>query len=98
LGAYRTIRALRIFVARADDQYMTRLQTLGALLAVILGSLAALPIRGRLAFAIAAVALIAWVGISLLRSSRRTAARPPGPAAADRAAKIRAERARRLGR
>ena len=77
---------------------MTRLQTLGALLAVILGSLAALPIRGRLIFAVAAVALIAWVGLSLLRSSRRAAARRSGPAAADRAARIRAERERRLDR
>lgn len=77
---------------------MTKLQTLGALLAVILGSLAALPVRERVAFAAAAIALIAWVGSSLLRASHRSAARRPGPPAADRAARIRAERERRLDR
>lgn len=77
---------------------MSRVQTLAALLAVVFGSLAALPIRGRLLFALAAVVLIVWVGLSLLRASRRSTQRRAGLDAADRAARIRTERARRLDR
>ena len=78
---------------------MRRSETLVALLAVVLASLAALQIQGRLYFAIAAVVLLALVGMSRVRASllEERRAKPPTSAAADRAARIREERDRRLG-
>ena len=72
---------------------MERWETRTALVAVIVGSAAALPIHGRLIFAAISVVLIAVVGLSRLRASlgKRTS---NGSDAASRAAKIRAERSR----
>lgn len=75
---------------------MRRSETLVALLAVVLASLAALQIQGRLYFAIAAVILLILVGASRLRAS--IGQRPKATSdAADRAARIREERDRRRG-
>jgi len=75
-----------------------RHETLLALLAVVLASLAALQIRGRLLFAIAAVVLLAFVGVARLRAGLH--ARPPKPGLDpyERAARIREERDRRIGK
>jgi hypothetical protein len=48
---------------------MRRWETLTALLAVILASASALPVRSHLFFAFAAIALLAVVGVSRLRAS-----------------------------
>jgi len=74
-----------------------RYETLVALLAVILASLAALQLPGRLFFALAAILLIALVG--MLRMRDALTRREPGDesGAAQRAQRIRDERERRLG-
>ncbi len=77
---------------------MRRIETLIALLAVVLASLAALQIRGRLLFAAAAVVLLIFVAYSRLRTSlaeRRPA--KPSLDAFERAERIREERERRFG-
>ncbi|HTA39183.1 MAG TPA: hypothetical protein VK760_08915 [Candidatus Acidoferrales bacterium] len=76
---------------------MRRSETLVALLAVVLASLAALQITGRLWFAIAAVVLLILVGMSRVRASLLERRTKPTSAGADRAARIREERDRRLG-
>lgn len=78
---------------------MSRAETLLSLLAVILASVAAFPIHGRLLFAFAAIILIAYVGVVRLRAAlTQKRVRPAGFDPAERAAKIREERARRGGR
>jgi hypothetical protein len=76
---------------------MRRWETLLALLAVVLASLAALQIRGRLLFAVAAIVLLAAVGVSRIRAG--VARRRPAPEfdTYERAERIREERERRLG-
>ncbi|MHB8140406.1 MAG: hypothetical protein ACYDHD_04000 [Vulcanimicrobiaceae bacterium] len=75
---------------------MRRWETLTALAAVIFASVAALPWRGRLPSAVIAIVLIAIVGLSRLRSVRRS--RKPMFDAYERARRIHEERDRRLGR
>jgi hypothetical protein len=77
---------------------MRRVETLIALLAVVLASLAALQIRGRLLFAAAAVVLLIFVAYSRLRTSIAER-RPPSPTLDpyERAERIREERERRFG-
>lgn len=77
---------------------MRRHETLLALLAVVLASCAALQIRGRLLFAIAAIVLLAIVGTMRLRSSLAGRRARSGFDTYDRAAQIREERDRRMGR
>ncbi|MHB8178664.1 MAG: hypothetical protein ACYDA5_03815 [Vulcanimicrobiaceae bacterium] len=75
---------------------MRRWETLTALAAVIFASAAALPWRGRLPSAVIAIVLIVVVGLSRLRSVRRS--RKPVFDAYERARRIHEERDRRLGR
>jgi hypothetical protein len=75
---------------------MARWETLLALLAVILASLSALPLRGRLLLALAAIALLVLVGMSRLRAGLESRhRRAPGFDAAERARRIREARERR---
>ena len=77
---------------------MRRSETLLALAAVVLGSLAALQIRGRLLFAAAAVALLLAVGISRIRAAMSGRVDPAaGFDAAERARRIRKARDKRSG-
>jgi hypothetical protein len=76
---------------------MRRSETLVALLAVVLASLAALQIPGRLYFALAAVVLLILVGMSRIRASVQQRRPKPSFDAYDRAERIREERDRRLG-
>jgi hypothetical protein len=75
---------------------MRRSETLVALLAVVLASLAALQIQGRLYFAIAAIVLLALVGMSRVRGSIQQRRPKETFDAHERAARIREERERRL--
>ncbi len=79
---------------------MTRAQTLLALAAVVLASMAALQLPGRLFFALAAVLLIGVVAAGRLRAGLRARRTPPRDTldAGTRAAEIRAARERRLRR
>jgi uncharacterized protein (DUF58 family) len=77
---------------------MRRSETLVALLAVVLASLAALQIHGRLYFAAAAVALLVYVCFARVRASIQQRKPSPGFSSYDRAEKIREERERRLDR
>jgi hypothetical protein len=77
---------------------MRRFETLVALLAVVLASLAALQIRGRLLFAVAAMVLLGFVILSRLRASIQQRRPKPTFDAYDRAERIREERDRRMGR
>ncbi|MDQ2866284.1 MAG: hypothetical protein M3R51_08660 [Candidatus Eremiobacteraeota bacterium] len=75
---------------------MRRWETLLSLLAVILASVAAVPIEPRLYFAMAAIALLAIVGAARIRSA--VLGRTPRPEIADaasRARQIRLQRGRR---
>ncbi len=76
---------------------MRRHETLLALLAVILASVAALQVPGRLLFAIAAVVLLAFVGISRVRGSLTQKRERPTFDSYERAARIREERENRRG-
>jgi hypothetical protein len=76
---------------------MRRSETLLALLAVVLASLAALQVPGRIFFAAAAIVLLLCVGVSRLRASIGQKPAKQGFDAADRAERIREERVRRLG-
>ena len=76
---------------------MRRSETLVALLAVVLASIAATPIKGRLLFAFAAVVLIAWVGGLRLRAALMQKRSVHGFDAAARAARISAGREARSG-
>ena len=76
---------------------MRRSETLVALLAVVLARLAALQIPGRWYFAVAAIVLLALVGMSRIRASVRQRRPKPTFDAYDRAERIREERDRRLG-
>lgn len=77
---------------------MTRIQTLLALAAVILASVAALQVPGKLIFAAVAVALlIAIAGARLRAALVEKREPPPGFDAAERARQIREDRRRRLG-
>jgi hypothetical protein len=75
---------------------MRRWETLTALAAVIVASIAAFPIAGRLWFALLAIALIGIVGGAQLRRSL-TGGRPAttGLSAEERARRIREQRNRR---
>jgi hypothetical protein len=76
---------------------MRRWETLTALAAVIIASIAAFPIAGRLWFALIAVVLIAVVGSAQLRRSLvgGNRAATNGPSAQERARRIREQRNRR---
>jgi hypothetical protein len=76
---------------------MRRSETLVALLAVVLASLAALQIPGRLYFAVAAVVLLILVGMSRIRASVQQRRTKPASDTYDRLERIREERDRRLG-
>jgi hypothetical protein len=76
---------------------MRRSETLVSLLAVVLASMAALQIPGRLYFAIAAMALLIAVGVSRLRASIEARKANRTSDSHDRAQRIRQERDRRLG-
>ena len=69
---------------------MRRWESLVAILAVVLASVAASPVRSRLLFALAAVALLAVVGTSRLRAAMQSA--PAKDDAAVRAQRIRDSR------
>jgi uncharacterized membrane protein len=75
---------------------MRRFETLLALLAVVLASLAALQIPGRLYFAIAAIVVLALVGMSRVRASITTKRVVKTFDTYDRAERIREERDKRL--
>lgn len=74
---------------------MRRWETLCALAAVIVASVAALPVPGRLWYALAAVAMLALVGVARVRAS--LVRKPPHGAfdAGERARAIRQARQRR---
>jgi cation transport ATPase len=75
-----------------------RSETLLALAAVVLASLAALQIPGRLLFAAAAIGLLLFLGGSRLRASLRgRTQKRTGFDAAERAEAIREARRRRMG-
>lgn len=74
---------------------MKRWETLAALAAVILASLGALPLAGRLWFTVAGVLLVVAVGASRLAASLRGGGARPRSDAAERAERIRALRRRR---
>jgi hypothetical protein len=74
---------------------MRRPQTLVALLAVVLASLSALPMRGRLVFAGIAILLLLLVTASLLRTALANRRRPVRFDPYERAERIREERNRR---
>lgn len=78
---------------------MRRWETYVALIAVTLASLSALRLTGhyRIPMALAAIGLIAWVGLSRLRTLRIGGPRRDF-GSLDRAARIREERERRYGR
>lgn len=76
---------------------MRRWETLVALLAVILASIAAIAVPGRLYFALAAILLIAVVGMLRMRLLIAGRLSQPDSGAGERAARIREERERRLG-
>lgn len=79
---------------------MSRAQTLTALVAVVLASLAALQLPGRLVYALGAVVLLAAVGLMRLRAlvtTRRSRAESTFDPAA-RAAQIRETRDRKYDR
>jgi multisubunit Na+/H+ antiporter MnhG subunit len=78
---------------------MRRFETLLALLAVVLASLSALPIPGRILLALCAIFLIALVGSLRLRAAIKAKSAPPSRFdAAARAEQIREERRRRTER
>jgi uncharacterized protein (DUF58 family) len=78
---------------------MRRLETLLTLLAVVLASLAALQIPGRVLLALIAIAILLCVGVLRLRSSLRARRnRKPVFDPYERAARIREERHRRTDR
>jgi uncharacterized protein (DUF58 family) len=73
-----------------------RWETLTALVAVIVASASALPIPGRLGYALVAMALLALVGgMQLHRSLTTPRANKPGLSPEERARQIRAQRGRR---
>lgn len=76
---------------------MRRWETYVALLAVILGSLSSVAANPRTSVAMiaGAVALIALVGVSLIRRARNKTEKRPAFDAGERAAQIREERHRR---
>lgn len=76
---------------------MRRWETLVALLAVILASVAALEVPGRIYFALVAIFLIAVVGTLRMRAAIAGRAASGDSSAADRAERIRDERERRFG-
>ncbi len=76
---------------------MSKWETWVALLAVILASLAALAIRGRLVFAMGAIALILLVGLARIRSGLGARRRPSAADPGERAERIRQARDRRYG-
>jgi hypothetical protein len=78
---------------------MRRFETLLALLAVVLASVSALQIRGRLFFALAAIALLGIVAVSRFRASMAARRAPPQRFDAyDRAERIHEARRKRLDR
>lgn len=79
---------------------MRRAETLLALVAVVLASLAALQIPGRLLLALGAIALLFFVGASRLRASlrERRARKQSRFDPYERAQQIRDERHRRMDR
>jgi len=77
---------------------MRRWETLAALLAVVVASLAALHVPYRLAFALVAIALIFVVGASRIRTVMLRRPKPRRFDATERAERIREERDRRFGR
>jgi len=76
---------------------MRRFETLLALAAVVLASLAGLQVPGRLFFAAGAVLVLLFVGVSRLRASTGPKAPKQSFDSYDRAERIREERDRRLG-
>ncbi|MHB8146655.1 MAG: hypothetical protein ACYDGM_05245 [Vulcanimicrobiaceae bacterium] len=77
---------------------MRRWETLVALLAVILASLAAMRVPGQLGFALVAIALIAFVGLSRIRAGMVQRPRHDRFDATERARRIREERNDRFDR
>lgn len=78
---------------------MRRVETFLALTAVVLASVAALQVPGRLIFALAAIMLLVFVGSSRLRASLAgRKERRPGLDASDRAARIHEQRKNRYDR
>ncbi len=77
---------------------MRRFETLLALLAVVLASLSALQIPGRLILALLALLVLCFVISSRLRAALRGRAERKGFDAYDRAMKIQEERRNRLDR
>lgn len=77
---------------------MPRWETLTALVAVVAAGLGAWPIRWHGAFTILALALLSVVAVARVRAFARTRAGRMSTDAGERAARIRAERKRRLDR
>ena len=86
-------RCIRDGVARL----VRRWETLVALLAVILASLAALQVPGRLFLALAAILLIGLIGMLRMRAAITGRQTSNDSGAGERARRIRDERERRLG-
>jgi hypothetical protein len=76
---------------------MPRSETLLALLAVVLASVAATHVPGRLYFALGAILILAYVCFARLRASVQRRGTTQGFSAGDRAERIREERERKLG-
>jgi hypothetical protein len=74
-----------------------RSETLLALLAVVLASVAAVHVPGRLFYALGAILILAYVCFARLRASVRRRDTPQGFSALDRAERIREERNRGRG-
>lgn|GEM_PF-1902766 len=95
---YEYDASLRGAISKSRRIYgsMRRWETLTALAAVISASIAALPIAGRLWFALIAIALIAVVGGAQLHRSLTKGQEPAsGLSAQERARRIREQRNRR---
>ena len=80
------------------ERHMRRWETLTALTAVIAASLGALPVPGHYVLTLVGVALVLVVAFSRLREMLKGVTHKPPSDAAERAARIREERERRLGR
>ena len=76
---------------------LTRFETFIALVAVVLASVAALQVPGRILFALTAILLFVFLAGRMLRAAiKGRVAKRSGFSAAERAAQIREERSRRL--
>lgn len=87
---------------RRENPKVRRFETLLALLAVVLASLAALQIPGRLVFALAAIMILTFICSlrlrAMIKQKEQGGGGPTYPDAADRARQIREQRQKRFDR